>query len=91
MEFVGFLAAWNRRFTPVWGAVVLQAVALNWAVSAMAFAAEEQLVDIASSASGIVVEARYAQADNFVGTAIDGYEAPKALLAPQALAALEQA
>jgi D-alanyl-D-alanine dipeptidase len=91
MEFVGFLGAWNRRFTPVWGAVVLQAVALNWAVSAMAFAAEEQLVDIASSASGIVVEARYAQADNFVGTAIDGYEAPKALLAPQALAALEQA
>ena len=55
------------------------------------FAAEFELLDIAEAGSGIVVEARYAGADNFVGTPIDGYEAAKALLTPQALVALKQA
>lgn len=46
------------------------------------------LREIGAEIPGIVVEARYAGSRNFVGTAIDGYLAPKALLAEQALRAL---
>lgn len=91
MEFVGVLGVGNRHYRRLSAAALWRAVALNCSLVVAVYAAEGELVDIASSDYGFVVEARYAQADNFVGTSIDGYEAPKALLTPQALAALEQA
>ncbi len=60
-------------------------------LSSPSFAAESELVDIAKTGAGFAVEARYAGSNNFVGTAIEGYEAAKVLLTPQATAALQQA
>jgi D-alanyl-D-alanine dipeptidase len=50
-------------------------------------------VDAAGVVPGLVVEARYAGYDNFVGHPIDGYEAPRCLLtrrAAEALAAVQE-
>ena len=50
------------------------------------YAAERpaSFVDVASAVPGLVVEARYAGAHNFVGAPIDGYERPVCLLTRQA-------
>jgi len=45
-------------------------------------------VDAASVVDGLVVDMRYFGADNFVGARIDGYEAPRCLLARSAAVAL---
>jgi len=45
-------------------------------------------VDAAIVVEGLVVDMRYFGTDNFVGSPIDGYEAPRCLLARQAAAAL---
>lgn len=45
-------------------------------------------VDAATVVDGLVVDMRYFGTDNFVGTRIDGYEAPRCLLARPAAAAL---
>lgn len=45
-------------------------------------------VDVADRVPGIVVDARYASSDNFIGTPIDGYEKPVCLLTAQAADAL---
>ena len=50
----------------------------------------ETFVDVATVAPGILVEARYATAHNFVGARIDGYEKPKCYLTRPAAAALAQ-
>jgi len=57
---------------------------------ACASAAEDAptFVDAASLAPGLVVDLRYAGADNFVGERIDGYEAPRCLLTEPAAHAL---
>jgi D-alanyl-D-alanine dipeptidase len=47
-------------------------------------------VDAASVAPGLIVEARYATAHNFVGRPIDGYERPICYLTRPAAAALAQ-
>jgi D-alanyl-D-alanine dipeptidase len=50
-------------------------------------------VDVAAVVPGLLVEARYASAHNFVGTPIDGYERPVCLLtrqAAQGLAAVQR-
>jgi D-alanyl-D-alanine dipeptidase len=50
-------------------------------------------VDAADVVDGLVVDMRYFGSNNFVGTAIDGYEAPRCLLtreAAQALAAVQR-
>ena len=47
-------------------------------------------VDVATIAPGLLVEARYAAAHNFVGTKIDGYEKPLCYLTRQAATALAQ-
>jgi D-alanyl-D-alanine dipeptidase len=57
------------------------------AASALA-CASPVLVDAASRAPGLVVDARYAAADNFVGARIDGYEAARCLLSEPAARAL---
>ncbi len=52
-----------------------------------------EFVDAATVVDGLVVDMRYFGADNFVGTRIDGYEAPRCLLArpaAQALAAVQR-
>lgn len=46
------------------------------------------LVDAASVVPGLIIEMRYAGTHNFVGTRIDGYEAPVCLLTKQAADAL---
>jgi D-alanyl-D-alanine dipeptidase len=56
-------------------------------------AAQVDLVDAASVVPGLLMDIRYAGADNFVGAPVTGYEAPKCLLlAPvaQALARVQQ-
>jgi len=45
-------------------------------------------VDIKSLSSGVVVEARYFEEDNFVGAVVDGYLAPKCFLVESAARAL---
>jgi D-alanyl-D-alanine dipeptidase len=50
--------------------------------------ASQAFVDAAAIADGLVVDMRYFGEDNFVGTRIDGYEAPRCLLTRQAAAAL---
>jgi D-alanyl-D-alanine dipeptidase len=45
-------------------------------------------VDAATAVPGLAVEMRYFGTHNFVGTRIDGYEAPRCLLARQAAVAL---
>jgi D-alanyl-D-alanine dipeptidase len=47
-------------------------------------------VDVATVAPGLLVEARYATAHNFVGAKIDGYEKPLCYLTRQAATALAQ-
>lgn len=46
------------------------------------------LVDAAALAPGLVVDLRYATANNFVGVPIDGYERPRCLLTEPAARAL---
>jgi microsomal dipeptidase-like Zn-dependent dipeptidase/D-alanyl-D-alanine dipeptidase/CubicO group peptidase (beta-lactamase class C family) len=50
-------------------------------------AAEAGLVEVPAT-PGIALDMRYAGSDNFVGTPIDGYEAPRCLLRPLAAEAL---
>ena len=51
-------------------------------------AADSLLVDVRSADSTIQVDARYAGPNNFTGAPLPGYEAPRALLRPEAAAAL---
>ncbi len=53
-----------------------------------AAAAESLLVDVRSLDSTILVDVRYAGADNFTGAPLPGYEAPRALLHREAALAL---
>lgn len=56
-------------------------------------AAQAGLVDIRQLAPGIAEDIKYAGSDNFVGTPVDGYRAPKCLLlkpAAEALARVER-
>ncbi|NVJ97619.1 MAG: M15 family metallopeptidase [Alphaproteobacteria bacterium] len=50
--------------------------------------APDGFVDLASFVPGVVVEARYAGNDNFVGAPVDGYVAAKAYLSIEAATAL---
>jgi D-alanyl-D-alanine dipeptidase len=69
-------------------------IALSLAAPALAQHGVEQrpasFVDAASVAPGLIVEARYATAHNFVGTPIDGYDKPICYLTRQAATALAQ-
>src|SRR5215471_13359141 len=57
-------------------------------LAAPAAQAQRGFVDAATVVDGLAVEMRYFGEDNFVGTRIDGYEAPHCLLARQAAVAL---
>ena len=71
---------------------VMQALRLSAALLALGTSARAQIpenfVDAAAVVPGIVVEMRYFGTDNFVGERIDGYDAPRCLLARPAAAAL---
>jgi D-alanyl-D-alanine dipeptidase len=78
-------------------AVIIAAVMLTLAPEAIAQQREDRrdqrpdtFVDVANVAPGLLVEARYASAHNFVGEVIDGYEKPVCYLTRQAAAALAQ-
>ena len=66
------------------------AIALIAAFSLVPLTAQAQVafVDAAEAVEGLVVDMRYFSEDNFVGARIDGYEAPRCLLARRAAAAL---
>jgi D-alanyl-D-alanine dipeptidase len=53
-------------------------------------AAESLLVDVASLDSTIRIDARYATANNFTGSPLPGYDAPRALLRREAALALQR-
>lgn len=55
---------------------------------ASATAPPPELVDAATLAAGLIVDLRYATANNFVGAPIDGYERPRCLLSALAARAL---
>jgi zinc D-Ala-D-Ala dipeptidase len=57
-------------------------------LSAQAQTMPAAFVDAATLVDGLVVDMRYFGTDNFVGKRIDGYEAPRCLLARPAAAAL---
>jgi zinc D-Ala-D-Ala dipeptidase len=59
--------------------------------SALAQAMPAEFIDAATVVDGLVVDMRYFSADNFVGTRIDGYEAPRCLLTRPAAEALPAA
>ncbi|MCX7312832.1 MAG: M15 family metallopeptidase [Alphaproteobacteria bacterium] len=71
---------------------ILAAIMLTQAFAVLAQGRLDQrpdsFVDVASVAPGLLVEARYAAAHNFVGAAIDGYHKPLCYLARPAAAAL---
>lgn len=48
----------------------------------------EGFVDISGAVPGVLVDARYASAENFMARQVDGYLAPKSYLSTQAAAAL---
>jgi D-alanyl-D-alanine dipeptidase len=50
-----------------------------------------EFIDAATVVDGLVVDMRYFGADNFVGTRIDGYQAPRCLLTRRAAVALSAA
>jgi D-alanyl-D-alanine dipeptidase len=60
-------------------------------LSAHAQTMPAEFIDAAAVVDGLVVDMRYFGADNFVGTRIDGYEAPRCLLTRLAAAALSAA
>ena len=59
--------------------------------SAQAQTTPAEFIDAATVVDGLVVDMRYFGADNFVGTRIDGYEAPRCLLTRRAAVALSAA
>jgi zinc D-Ala-D-Ala dipeptidase len=67
----------------------ITALALGGALACASAAADAPaLVDAAPLTPGLVLDLRYATANNFVGTRIDGYEAPRCLLSEPAARAL---
>ena len=76
-------------------AAIIAAIMLTLAPATFAQPRNEQrpdsFVDAASVAPGLLVEARYATAHNFVGVPIDGYAQPLCYLTRPAAAALAQA
>jgi D-alanyl-D-alanine dipeptidase len=75
-------------------AALIAAIMLMLAPATVAQSRGEQrpdgFVDVASLAPGLLVEARYATAHNFVGVPIDGYEKPLCYMTRPAATALAQ-
>jgi D-alanyl-D-alanine dipeptidase len=80
----------DLAFTRMRGCGQAPAAADGVAVSSAASAVEAGLVDIALLAPGIDLDIRYAGTDNFVGTVVDGYEAPRCWLLEAAAEALQE-
>ena len=72
----------------LWAAQSLLVTALFVLPSAVQAQAPTGFVDAASFVDGLVVDMRYFGADNFVGSRIDGYQAPRCILTQPAAAAL---
>lgn len=74
-----------------WVKRTIGAFALGFALTACAHAGPERpagFVDVGSVVPGLRVEMRYTGANNFVGSPIDGYEAPVCILTREAATAL---
>jgi D-alanyl-D-alanine dipeptidase len=64
------------------------ALAAPFGLAAVAQERPDSFVDVATVVPGLIVEARYAGAHNFVGRPIDGYQKPRCLLTREAAQAL---
>lgn len=69
---------------------LIGALVASLSVNAAAQDRPTAFVDAAGVVSGLIVDARYAGAHNFVGRPIDGYEAPRCFLTKPAAEALAQ-
>jgi zinc D-Ala-D-Ala dipeptidase len=81
----------RSRYSPL--AIRYSFIGTVMAVLSVAAAAQDRpstFVDAAAVVPGVIVDARYAGAHNFVGRPIDGYEAPRCLLTKPAAEALAQ-
>ncbi len=80
----------GRKKTGGTGPVLLRALALLVLATSPAHPAElpPGFSDASTLVPGLVVDMRYAGPDNFVGARIDGYEAPRCILATAAAEAL---
>lgn len=67
-----------------WGVFLL----ISLAAACTSSRDEPKLVDVATADPTIAFDIRYAGTDNFIGDPIDGYEAPRCMLTPQAATAL---
>jgi D-alanyl-D-alanine dipeptidase len=77
-----------RRFCPPYEALPALLLAFVLLGATAASAQPASFVDAATAVPGLAVEMRYFGAHNFVGARIDGYEAPRCLLARPAAVAL---
>ena len=77
----------HSQFAIRWLAVALTA---SFSMSASAQNRPAAFVDAAAVVPGLIVDARYAGAHNFVGRPIDGYEAPRCFLTKPAADTLAQ-
>lgn len=74
--------------TAIAGAVLAMAAGARGAEDSAPAAAASPLVDVRTRVPDLDLDIRYAGPDNFVGTPIDGYEAPVCLLEPPVADAL---
>jgi zinc D-Ala-D-Ala dipeptidase len=88
--FEGLLPMRSGRLTwsPIVVALMLVPLRGEPAPAEQFGARPQAFVDAADVVDGLVVEMRYFGTNNFVGAAIDGYEAPRCLLTAQAAQAL---
>ena len=80
----------RSKWVGILGILLLAACAPNPPIDAQAPSSGPDLVSIVDVDPTIVVEARYFGSHNFIGRRIDGYEAPKCLLAREAALALAE-
>ena len=83
----------NKNSFIKWGIVFLAVLAtfVPWAVVSSLNQLPDGFVYIKDEIPTAILEIRYFSEDNFVGTRIDGYHAPKAILSKEAAQALKKA
>jgi len=71
--------------------LIVLAILVSWAVATNQNQLPEGFVYVTDVIPTAILEIRYCSEDNFVGTVIDGYHAPKAILTEEAAQALKKA
>jgi D-alanyl-D-alanine dipeptidase len=83
----------NKNLFIRWGIVLLAvlAILISWVVISNRNPLPDGFVYITDKIPTAILEIRYFSEDNFIGTVIDGYHAPKAILNKEAAQALKKA